>query len=141
MSRKKNQKQPPVYCPYCHGRAVLRPASYVYGDRAKDDETLCVCKNYPECDSYVRVHAGTNKPMGTLANRELRNARHRAHQLFDQIWKTGIMSRSQAYQWMRYKFGLSAAQGHIAKFSDYYCEQLIQMCEEMLLNNNRPIAS
>lgn len=136
MSKKKKEKQPVVYCPYCHGRAVLRPASYVYGNRARD-ESLYVCKNYPECDAYVSVHAGTTRPMGTLANKELRSARHRAHQLFDQIWKTGIMSRSQAYLWMRNKFGLNAAHGHIAKFSDYYCEQLIQMCEEMLLNNHR----
>ncbi len=140
MSKTCNTKQPSVSCPYCHKTAVLRPASFVYGAQAPKDEKLYVCPNYPECDTYVGVHAGTTKPKGTLANGRLRNSRIRAHRVFDQIWKSGIMNRDQAYQWMRFRFGLNAAQAHIGQFSDYYCNELITMSEELLERNNRPIA-
>ena len=36
MKRKKNRKQlPEVICPYCGKKAVLRPASYLYGEKMK----------------------------------------------------------------------------------------------------------
>lgn len=140
MRNKKNSKHPSLSCPYCHKTAILRPATFVYGAQARKDEQLYVCPNYPACNTYVGVHSGTTKPKGTLANGNLRNSRIRAHRVFDQIWKSGIMTRDEAYQWMRFRFGLNAAQAHIGQFSDYYCNQLIAMSEELLERNNRPVA-
>ena len=59
-------------CPYCGGTVVYRSADGIYHDNSKG-MMLYVCSNYPECDSYVRVHAGTNIPVGSLANHELRS--------------------------------------------------------------------
>lgn len=124
-----------VICPYCGGAAVLREGEYVYGNRSRG-ERLYVCCHYPVCDSYVGVHAGTNKPMGMLANAELRNKRIRAHKLFDSIWKHNLMTKKEAYRWMEYFMGLPKNEGHIAKFSDYRCEELMTKCREFLKNNN-----
>ena len=44
-----------IKCPYCGRPAILRPASYVHGDRAKE-KYLYVCAGYPKCDAYVSVH-------------------------------------------------------------------------------------
>ena len=129
---KKSRK---ITCPYCGAVAILRDGKYVYGDRAKG-EKLYVCKNYPHCDSYVGVHPGTNIPMGTLANAELRNKRIRAHKLFDCIWKNNLMTRKEAYRWMEYFMGIPKNSGHIAKFSDYRCQMLMDKCREVLLNNH-----
>lgn len=47
--------------------SILRPTSYttagsyIYKDKAREDY-LYVCSNYPECNSYVGVHAGTMIP-------------------------------------------------------------------------------
>ena len=95
---------------------------------------LYVCQRYPDCDAYVGVFKDNRTPKGTLANSELRNKRIRAHRAFDEIWKSGIMSRGQAYQWMQHKFGLSKDQAHIGYFSDYLCLQLIEACNEVLEN-------
>ena len=57
-------------CPYCGGTVVYRSTDGIYHDN-KRGMMLYVCSNYPECDSYVRVHAGTNIPVGSLANHEL----------------------------------------------------------------------
>lgn len=79
-------KQKPIRCPYCGSTAILKDASYVYGSKSKGGKVY-VCSRYPECNSYVGVHPGTNIAKGTLADKQLRFKRIQAHQTFDQIWK------------------------------------------------------
>ena len=74
ITMKTKMKPKNMKCPYCGKTAVLRKASYVYKDRALE-EYLYVCSGYPECDSYVGVHAGTFEPKGSLANGDLRQKR------------------------------------------------------------------
>lgn len=40
------------------------------------------------------------------------------------------MSKRQAYRWMQAKLGLNEKQAHIAKFSEYMCDQLIAVCTQ-----------
>ena len=85
----KHKKRPAsIKCPYCDRPAILRPASYIYKDKAREDY-LYVCSNYPECNSYVGVHSGTMSPKGSLANGDLRNKRIRTHQIFDEMPTAG----------------------------------------------------
>ena len=65
------RKQKQIRCPYCGSIAILRDASYVYGNKAKDGK-LYVCSHFPQCNSYVGVHPGTTNAKGKLANKELR---------------------------------------------------------------------
>ena len=131
----KHKKRPAsIKCPYCGRPAILRPASYIYKDKAGEGY-LYVCSNYPECNSYVGVHSGTMSPKGSLANGDLSNKRIRTHQIFDKIWKSNIMSRRNAYCWMRDRFGLSSEQAHIGCFSDYMCDALMAECRAVLENN------
>lgn len=129
------KKRSKITCPYCGATAILREGKYVYGENTKG-EMLYVCANYPKCDSYVGVHRGTKRPLGTLADAELRNKRIRAHKLFDQIWKNKLMTRKEAYRWMEYFMDIPRNTGHIANFSEYRCEILMAKCREALKNNN-----
>lgn len=124
-----------IKCPYCGAQAFLRPSSAVYGTNARPGEYLYVCSKYPACDSYVGTHRKSLFPMGSLANGNLRNKRIQAHKVFDRLWQNGIMEKWQTYQWMQAKFGLNREQAHIAKFSEYSCDQLISECEQALKNN------
>ena len=114
-----------IRCPYCGSPAILRDTSYVHGKNAWEGK-LYVCSRYPVCNSYVSVHPGTTRPKGTLANKSLREKRIRAHRIFAQIWKQGIMSKTDAYRWMSDKFCLDTTQAHIGNFSEYMCERLIE---------------
>lgn len=134
------KKETTIYCPYCGAKATLHPASYVYGEAAKTENMLYVCDRYPKCDSYVTAHQKTKKPMGTLANGDLRNKRIQAHKAFDWMWKSGLMTKWQAYKWMQGKLALSDKQAHIAKFSEYMCNQLIIACNEAYDNVHSPAA-
>lgn len=125
-----------ITCPYCGATAILRDASFIYGEKSQGGKVY-VCGNYPQCDAYVGVHPGTRIPKGTLANPALRRKRVLAHQVFDQIWLRGIFSRSDAYHWMADRFCLSDSQAHIGQFGTYMCDQVIEESRK-LLANQRP---
>lgn len=128
---KKRRKIRPPTCPYCGARSVLSDISMLYPEN-KSKRKVYVCKNYPiKCDAYVFA-TRKNEPLGQLAKKELRQKRVAAHQLFNQLWETGIMSKGQSYQWLAAKFGLNPRYAHIACFGDYYCDQLIQACQMIL---------
>ncbi len=122
-------KQVNIKCPYCGSRAMLRPASVVYGKRAADPTApFYVCARYPACDSYVAAHRGNRLPMGTLADAELRHKRIQAHAALNRLWQDGLMSKKQAYLWLQAKLDLPEQETHIGKFSTFRCEQVIQLC-------------
>lgn len=136
--KRKNPKVT-IKCPYCGRTAVYRKASYVHKN-ASNSDYLYVCSGYPNCDSYVGAHAGTRSPKGTLADATLRRKRIETHRVFDAIWKNGILSKKDAYRWMRDTFCLSTAQAHIGQFSHYRCDCLISESRKVLQNNHVQIA-
>ncbi|MDD2980956.1 MAG: zinc-finger-containing protein [Hespellia sp.] len=125
-----------IRCPYCGRPAVLRSASDVYKD-TKRIGYVYTCSNYPACDAYVGTHPGTKIPLGTLANAELRKKRIQAHQTFDLLWKYQIFSRDDAYRWLAEKMGLPLQEAHIGHFSEFYCDQVVSVCKQVLQNNLR----
>ncbi len=101
MSKHKSPKNKSqrMRCPYCGSPVVLRSADGIYRENSQG-AMLYVCSRYPECDAYVKVHPGTNIPMGSLANHELRTLRRTAHYYFDQLYKIGRMTRQESYRWL-----------------------------------------
>ena len=134
MKKKKTRRQQTIRCPYCGAIADLRPASEIYGD-PNAEGVLFVCRNYPGCKSYVHVYPGTNRPLGPLANGDLRHLRIVAHRKFDLIWQKGVMSRQQAYRWMADFFCIPLREAHIGQFSEYRCQELIRKCDVVLQKN------
>lgn len=118
-----------VLCPYCGCEAEFVDSARVY--RGKSYGMIYDCR---PCDAYVGVHKGTDKPLGTLANRELRQMRMRAHAAFDPMWKRGTMSRRDAYGWMQRTFGMTAEQAHISRFGVAECERLL-----VAINGSKPV--
>lgn len=130
-SRKKGITQETIRCPYCGSPAVLRSADGIYYDNSRDMK-LYVCKNYPQCDSYVRVHAGTNIPAGTMANRRLRALRAEAHRYFDRLYKSGYMTKDDAYHWLAGILDAPLSQAHIGYLGEYYCQVVIDESRKLL---------
>ena len=124
-------KQTRIHCPYCGSLATLRPASVIHGLSDISAGTyLYVCRRWPACDAYVTADRRTKQPLGTLANGDLRHKRIQAHRAFDRLWRSGLMSKREAYQWMQTEFGLHKDQAHIAQFGAYMCDRLIRACEQ-----------
>ena len=118
-------------CPYCGSHTILRSADGIYRENARND-MLYVCKNYPVCDSYVRVQRGTKIPLGTVANRELRELRAEAHRQFDKLYKHGYMSKHDAYQWLGGILSVPAKQAHIAQLSLLSCNLVIREAKKQV---------
>jgi hypothetical protein len=63
---------------------------------------------------------------------DVKMARVMAHNTFDKLWKSGHMSRSQAYAWLAFEMQLSKDQAHIAKFNVQQCRYIEYVCKEFL---------
>lgn len=120
-------------CPYCGAEVVLRDSSLIY--KNKDYGKIWVCSNYPKCDAYVCCHKGTTIPMGRLANARLRTLKKEAHKQFDPIWKSGLMSRREAYRWLSNMLNISLEDCHIGMFDIKMCQRTIHLCSEQ----NNPV--
>lgn len=81
-------------CPYCKNEALWCDNSVVYGKRYGKSYMCWFCKN---CDAYVGCHNNTQRPLGTMANKELRKVRIETHAVFDKLWKSKSLSRKMAY--------------------------------------------
>ena len=132
MKKRKSRFNPStIRCCYCGSSVTLRSAEGIIPN-FKPGTMLYVCRNYPACDSYVKVHPGTKLPMGSLANRELRTLRRKAHYQFDQLYKTGYMSREDAYEWLSATLCLPMEKAHIGQLGPYYCQQVIDESIKLL---------
>ena len=118
-------------CPYCGSPVVYRSADGIYKEN-KNNVMLYVCSNYPKCDAYVRVHPGTNKPVGSMANQQLRVLREKAHKAFDKIHKSGIMTKQEAYYWLANLIDAPLSEAHIGYLREYYCQKVLEESEKLL---------
>ena len=117
----------PPRCPYCDRQSVLVSGAKLYPHRRD-----LVHKQFYECEpcaAYVGCHPDSAKPMGRLANAELRAAKQRAHAAFDPLWKSGERSRIQAYAWLAEQLGIARQNCHIGMFDVHQCEQVVELCK------------
>ena len=106
----KNLKKYNLKCPYCGAPAICRPASSVYGANTIDRGSyLYVCSRWPACDSYVSAHKKDRKPMGTMANRSLRQKHILAHQALKGCRKNGIWTNGPLIYGSRQSWALMKA--------------------------------
>jgi len=111
-------------CLYCGSDVVLADSKVIYG---KHFGKVYMCSKYPKCDSFVGAHTGTDKPLGTLANAELRELRKICHSLFDGWWKANKKTRKDAYAILRHTFNIPEQKCHIAMFDVKQCKKLISL--------------
>ena len=80
----------------------------------------------------VGLYPGTNIPVGTLANRELRTLRNQAHHYFDQLYLSGLMSKQDAYLWLAGLLQVPLSKAHIGFLGEYYCNEVIAESKKLL---------
>lgn len=109
-----------MFCPYCGREPVFLSSKEFYGRDYGTNVYLC-----RPCNAYVGTHGKGKTPLGTLANKSLREMRKRAHAAFDPLWKSKKMSRSKAYKWMAEIMNLPAEKAHIGMFDEVQCLELL----------------
>jgi hypothetical protein len=81
------------------------------------------------------MHPGTGIPLGTLADEAIREARKHCKEPFESLYKTGKMSRSQAYQALADKLGIPKEECHFGWFDAAMCEQAAVAAREVFLES------
>lgn len=125
-------------CPYCGGSVTYRSADGIYRENPHG-VMLYVCSRYPSCDAYVRVHEGTTIPVGSLANGELRALRRETHQWFDRLYREGIMTKDDAYEWLSELISAPRAHAHIGLLGEYRCRQVIAESRKLVERKQQAI--
>lgn len=114
-------------CPYCGRETELIDSAEVYHGTSYGWMYMC-----RPCNAYVGCYAGTTNSFGRLANAELRSLKSQAHDVFDQIWKSGLMSRTEAYEWLSEQLNTPKELTHIGMFNEETCKKVVRICNEYL---------
>lgn len=110
-------------CPYCKKEAEYIDSKDYYSNGVSYG-MMYICR---PCDAYVGTHKNSGKPLGTIANKELRELRKKCHKLFDPLWKKSQLTRKGAYKFLEIKTGIK----HIAQASKEDCEKIIKTLEDI----------
>ena len=108
-------------CPYCDEESSLVGGDGVYPHR-KDlaHKRFYVCHS---CGARVGCHPGTSKPLGRLANDELRKLKMACHANFDPIWRefknAGYAgARHKAYAWLAERLSSERSECHFGMMDE-----------------------
>jgi len=123
-------------CPYCGNGTEYRDSEVVYG-RSYGMIYICV-----PCDAYVGVHKGSNRSLGRLANKELREWKKLAHAAFDPLWKKKMSAgfskheaRSKGYVWLSNQMELHIDETHIGMMDVDKCKMVIEICNNVRIKS------
>ena len=121
------QKQ--IRCTHCEKPARLVSGITIYPGRQD------LAKNYywycKPCGAYVGCHPDSIKALGTLANKDLRRMRKKAHDAFDPLWRDGSLTRRQAYFELSQYLNISVYKCHIGMFTIRDCIKVLKFVEEI----------
>ena len=125
---KRNAMSKEVKCDYCQ-----RPAALVSGLEIYPHKPNLYEKNFwhcVSCDAYVGVHPKTNRPLGSLADRDLREWRRRAHVGLDPLWQRDHygLERQAVYDWLALELEIPVKDCHIGMFDAGMCQRVIGLC-------------
>lgn len=114
-----------ITCPYCNAEAELVTGGVIYPHRGDlRDRKFYLCR---PCNAYCGCHPGTTKPLGRLANAELRMLKQQVHAVLDPLWRSGSETRKGAYQLLADKLGIPRSDCHIGMFDVETCRRAIEV--------------
>ena len=119
-----------MICPFCNKKAIWCENKEIYGRNYGKSYMIYLCK---PCDSYVGCHNNTKNPLGTMANRETREFRNKAHSVFDKLWNNK-KERKLAYLKISNQLGYEV---HIGCSNITQCEDIIKYAETRINNTNQ----
>lgn len=120
-----------IACPECSAPMVLR-RTLRFRLASGAPRLFWGCSAWPTCEATHGAHAdGT--PFGVPGDQATKEARIRAHDEFDRLWKgpTAVMSRPAAYRELQRVMDMTKDEAHIGRFSVEECEDLIAILEDL----------
>lgn len=120
-------------CPYCGKPAEWCENKEIYGRRFGSSYMCYLCRG---CDAYVGCHENTKRPLGTMANAELRTWRRKAHAVIDPYWKGKAKhERGRIYGMLRRHFGKEI---HVGESDVEQCKKIIDYFTKPVVGRGVP---
>jgi len=122
-----------MICDYCKNKVKLVRGVAVYPYRPDlYNKKFYFCE---PCDAYVGTHPN-GKPLGRLANAELRKWKSKAHAAFDPLWDRKMIkdscsktkARKAGYKWLAKELGINYKDCHIGMFDIGMCKKAVEVC-------------
>lgn len=127
-------------CGYCGKETEAIDSKEIYG---KHYGLARICR---PCNAYVGCHDGTDKPLGRVANKELRRWKQEAHRWLDPLWKAKMArgtkkgkARGAAYRWLADCMGIEAKDCHIGMFTLEQCKLAVKIIRSWHLSKDERI--
>jgi hypothetical protein len=123
----------PTQCDNCCSLAVILTTNEkVYGRSYGAWPYIYYCE---DCKAAVGCHPNTYIALGRLADRATRQLRSKAHEEFDKLWRTGLMSRDKAYTWLSLQLGIEVEECHISQLSKDQLKDVATLSADYLTQN------
>ena len=129
------EKEPAPTCQYCGQIAELVTGEVIYPGLTylhhKHFWHCAPCASYVGCHEPGKGYGDGTRPLGLLANAELREAKQAVHAVLDPIWKSGQKTRKQAYQWLADKLCIPVQNCHVGMFTVEQCQRAEAVCKAL----------
>ncbi len=121
-------------CPYCKTEATFGGNEGFYGRRFVSGAGSYMAYYCKPCNAYVGTHHNDPKrPLGTMANGDLRKLRMAVHAAIDPLWKSGEYERKEIYHRLSDAFGEEI---HVGESDEKRCQEILESVP--LLFESRP---
>lgn len=117
-------------CPYCGGKPKYISGNKLYN---KNIGMIYVCEN---CDAYIGVYGSTKRPLGRLANSELRKKKQETNYYINAIIQKAVKKgqhRSEAkkstLKWLGNNLEVDVTHMQTNMFDIDLCEETIKLCK------------
>lgn len=113
-------------CNLCGGLVEFIPNSLIYGKPYGSGFAYRCTK----CSAFVGTHKNSpEKPLGILADKEMRELRRKCHALFDKRWSNG-RQRTVAYGWLAFRMGYQRGKCHFSWMDAKDLARALKILEE-----------
>lgn len=129
----------PEQCDHCASFDVAYVNNEViYGRPCGDWPMAYYCS---ACEAAVGCHPGTNIPLGRMADKRTRQLRAVAHKHFDPLWRSGAMSRTEAYKLLSKLLNIPHEKCHISQLDAEQLRIVIAHCKESNIQTEAKIVA
>lgn len=118
----------PQVCPDCGTLVRIAHHGEIYGRAYGEWPWAYLCDG---CGACVGMHPFTSIPLGTLAGHELRRARKLGKEPFERLWRSGRMTRTEAYAALAAHLGIPLAACHFGHFDIETCRRAYRWARDL----------
>ena len=116
----------PTQCRYCNGEVSYENNSELYGRSYGKWPYIYMCLR---CKASVGTHPNSDTPLGTLADRTLKDWRMKSKDIFFKRTRELKMSRNRAYTYLQELMNQSPNEAHFGIYEVEDCAKIVRIIQ------------